>query len=258
MAPSRRGRSRSNTLYLDKLTLLLSGDIELCPGPAVVVTQVLATNCITRRQPASLVNYFNVYFSDHTYDFITITETWLREDIFGNEVLSDSFNIYRRERDSTAVAKSKKCHGGGDLVAVNRTYCSKRRLGLETNLEILWTQTRLTGVYFPTWSDVDTWSELDKSLELLFILYINDLTNPFDAREISLYADDSKLFREISSVTDCQLVQTDLDSVCLWCETWHLKRNTDKCCIMTFTNKNKCLSFVYTILSQSLPRVTIV
>ena len=48
----------------------------------------------------------------------------MREDIFGNEVLSDSFNIYRRERDSTVVAKSKKCHGGGDLVAVNRTYCS--------------------------------------------------------------------------------------------------------------------------------------
>ena len=50
---------------------------------------------------------------------------------------------------------------------------------------------------------------------LLFILYINDLSNHADSCEISLYADDSKLFREISSVTDCQLVQKDLDSVCL-------------------------------------------
>ena len=91
---------------------------------------------------------------------------------------------------------------------------------------------------------------------LLFILYINDLTNHVDSCEISLYADDSKLFREISSVTDCQLVQKDLDSVCLWCETWHLKLNADKCCIMTFTNKKKCLSLDYTVLSQSLSRVT--
>ena len=36
----------------------------------------------------------------------------------------------------------------------------------------------------------------------LFILYINDLTNHADPCEISPYADDSKLFREISSVTD--------------------------------------------------------
>ena len=99
----------------------------------------------------------------------------------------------QKRKGQYICAKSKKCHGGGELVAVNRTYCSKHRLGLETNLEILWTQTRLTGVYFPTWSDVDTWSKLDKSLELLFILYINDLTNHVDSCEISLYADDSKL-----------------------------------------------------------------
>ena len=61
-------------------------------------------------------------------------------------------------------------------------------------------------------------------------------------------------FREITSVTDCQ----DLYSQCLWCETWNLKLNADECCIMTFTYKKKRLSFDYTILSQSLPRVTAV
>ena len=91
---------------------------------------------------------------------------------------------------------------------------------------------------------------------LLFILHINDLTNHVDSCEMSLYADDFKLFREIMLVTNCQLVQKDLDRVRLWCETWHLKLNADKCCIMTFANKKKCLSFDYTILSQSLPRVT--
>ena len=39
--------------------------------------------------------------------------------------------------------KKKTCHGGGALVAVSSTYCSKRRLDLETDLEIVWTLTRL-------------------------------------------------------------------------------------------------------------------
>ena len=93
---------------------------------------------------------------------------------------------------------------------------------------------------------------------LLFIMYINDLTNYVDSCEISLYPDDFKLFRDISSVTDCQLVQKDLHNAYLWCETWHLKFNADNCCIMTFPNKKKGLSFDYIIISQSLPRVTAV
>ena len=71
--------------------------------------------------------------------------------------------------------KNKKCHCGGALVAVSSTYCSKHRLDLETDLEIVWTQMRLVGhklylgcVYVPTWSDVNTWSELDKSIELVY------------------------------------------------------------------------------------------
>ena len=44
----------------------------------------------------------------------------------------------------------------------------------------------------------------------------------------------------------------------IWCETFHLKLNEDKYCIMTFTNKRKYLSFDYAILSRSLPKVSAV
>ena len=85
MAPSRLGRSRSNTLYLIMLTLLLSEDIELCPGPATDCGNNLNVSLKLFYQNAtsivSKLQDFNVYFSDHTYNFITITEIWLRDDI---------------------------------------------------------------------------------------------------------------------------------------------------------------------------------
>ena len=48
---------------------------------------------------------------------------------------------------------------------------------------------------------------------VLFILCINYLTNHVDSCEISLYADDFKLFREVMSVTNCQLLPKDLPLV---------------------------------------------
>ena len=107
MAPNRRDRPSSNTLYLSMLNLLLSRDAELCPSPAMGCgsnpdfSQRLfyhnATSVISKLQD------FNVYFSDHIYIFVIITDTWLREDIFDNEVLPDSYNIYRRNRYNTVV-----------------------------------------------------------------------------------------------------------------------------------------------------------
>ena len=97
MAPSRLGRSRSNTLYLAMLTLLLSGDIELCPGSATDCGNNPSLSLKLFYQNAAIIvsklQDFNVYFSDNNYDFITITEIWLREEIFDKDVLSDAYNI---------------------------------------------------------------------------------------------------------------------------------------------------------------------
>ena len=56
----------------------------------------------------------------------------------------------------------------------------------------------------PVLSGVPTVSQIGP---LLFILFVNDLTDHVDSCEISLYAGASKLFREISSVTYCESVQ---------------------------------------------------
>ena len=76
-------------------------------------------------------------------------------------------------------------------------------------------------------------------------MYINDLTNQVDSCEMSLYADASKLFREATSVTNCQLVQNGLDNVVRWCEAWHLKLNVGKC---KYFSQTKINLFPVTIL----------
>lgn len=55
------------------------------------------------------------------YDIICITETWLsgkNKEIFDSELFNESYQIYRRDRDSKT---SKKKTGGGSLIAVKKS-----------------------------------------------------------------------------------------------------------------------------------------
>jgi len=66
---------------------------------------------------------------------------------------------------------------------------------------------------------------------LLFICYINDMPETVSSF-IYMYADDTKVVREVTSVTDCEELQSDLDSIQHWSQMWQLKFNSDKCKIM--------------------------
>ena len=46
----------------------------------------------------------------------------------------------------------------------------------------------------------------------LFIMYIKDVLSCIKNSELLLFADDAKIFREISSFNDCLLLQNDIDS----------------------------------------------
>ena len=46
---------------------------------------------------------------------------------------------------------------------------------------------------------------------LLFIIYINSMVEKAGSTELFLYADDLKIYNEIESVEDAQLLQQDLD-----------------------------------------------
>ena len=64
---------------------------------------------------------------------------------------------------------------------------------------------------------------------LLFLLYINDITECVSST-VKLYADDTKIYREIiDPIIDCQLLQNDLTNISEWARKWQLRFNADKC-----------------------------
>lgn len=92
------------------------------------------------------------------YDVIILTETWLNNKIFNNEIFDDRYVIYRRDRES--LVNNKKKDGGGVLIAVRRWIHSKRLSHLETYNEDLWVELaiplgksiiniNICAVYFP-------------------------------------------------------------------------------------------------------------
>lgn len=71
---------------------------------------------------------------------------------------------------------------------------------------------------------------------LLFLLYINDITECISST-VKLYADDTKIYREISDpITDCRILQDDLNNLSEWARKWQLRFNADKCESMRITH----------------------
>ena len=67
---------------------------------------------------------------------------------------------------------------------------------------------------------------------LLFVIYINDLPERVDS-DVYLFADDTKILRQVSSADDAIMLQNDLDSLERWSNDWLLKFNADKCHVLT-------------------------
>ena len=66
------------------------------------------------------------------------------------------------------------------------------------------------------WTDVT--SEIPQGSVLgpiLFVIYINDMPDDLSS-EIFLFADDTKIFKEIKQKRDCDFLQNDLNFMQLW------------------------------------------
>ena len=89
----------------------------------------------------------------------------------------------------------------------------------------------------------------------LFLLYINGINQHLQS-DIRLFADDSIIYKEITSPSDHNVLQKDLESLATWSNTWLMSFNVKKCAIMSVTLKKKPSLFSYTIHGEELHRVS--
>lgn len=90
---------------------------------------------------------------------------------------------------------------------------------------------------------------------LLFILFVNDLCGELKSFK-SMYADDLKIFRVVSSALDCCALQADVEQVVDWCHRNGMEVNVQKCSVITFTRLFSPIVFSYTLRNCALERVS--
>ena len=67
---------------------------------------------------------------------------------------------------------------------------------------------------------------------LLFVLYINDLPENIDS-SVYLFADDTKLLRQVASLHDASTLQNDVEELESWSRKWLIKFNKEKCHVLS-------------------------
>lgn len=89
---------------------------------------------------------------------------------------------------------------------------------------------------------------------LLFILFVNDVTLVLNNLKVLIYADDMKLFMEISKHSDFLLFQQEVDIFYKWCVKSLLDINVKKCNVISYSRKNVNYSFDCTLGQQPVKR----
>ena len=72
---------------------------------------------------------------------------------------------------------------------------------------------------------------------LLFVIYINDLPDVVSSN-VLLFADDTKIFRQVTTKDDALQLQQDIDALSRWSDDWLLKFNIKKCHVLTMGKFN--------------------
>ncbi|CAB4010630.1 Hypothetical predicted protein [Paramuricea clavata] len=86
---------------------------------------------------------------------------------------------------------------------------------------------------------------------LLFVFFINDLPEFIpNQSKTALFADDTKLYRSISSISDYESLQRDISSLNYWSQNSNMKFNTLKCKVLAITRKKRIIIWAMQIYNE--------
>jgi hypothetical protein len=89
---------------------------------------------------------------------------------------------------------------------------------------------------------------------LIFNIFINDMCDFINNSQCLLFADDLKIYRSISDIDHCKLLQHDIDSLLNWCFDNGIKLNLSKTTIISFTRKTNSIYFNYNLCNNLVAR----
>ena len=79
---------------------------------------------------------------------------------------------------------------------------------------------------------------------LLFVIFINDIDECAENMSVILkFADDTKIGNKVATLTDTRNLQTCLNQLVKWAETWCMSFNTDKCKVLHVGRNNAKTSY---------------
>lgn len=89
---------------------------------------------------------------------------------------------------------------------------------------------------------------------LLFISFIDDIKKVLSNSYFDLFADDLKIGHEISCLSDAERLQSNINSVTLWCKQNGMKCNADKIFVISYSRKKSHINYNYCINDVPIKR----
>jgi hypothetical protein len=86
---------------------------------------------------------------------------------------------------------------------------------------------------------------------MLFNVFINDICDAVAHSKCLLFADDVKIYQAVKSTKDCELLQSDINSIQGWCIANCMKLNITKTKVISFSKKTNVLIYDYTLCQFS-------
>lgn len=155
--------------------------------------------------------------------------------------LSKAFDVVNHE---ILLAKLSKLDVHHSLLSLLKSYLRDRKCFVNSNGNSSATYEATTGV--PQGSVLGP---------LLFSVFVNDVSTVIRHSSFLQYADDIKMFMEVREDQDCVRLQSDVNAFEKWCTENHLRINSSKTKVVSYTRKTHNIVFPYVIRTDFLERV---